>query len=199
MPVWTCPRCRKPFEIPEGWETPKSCATCREQVRSSGPPKVPVPSKSIELVDDLEEIPQGKPNRRFSGKMAGVLAVLVVVLMAAISYGINENQAFEAAQKEANRLHEIKMEQDRQRFDATLEKLAGPPACLICKGAKQNDCPICVDGVADCGGCTDGVSTLGGKAERCFICAGKGKIRCDFCNAKGKSPCTFCNGTGVQK
>lgn len=48
MPVWTCPRCRKPFEIPEGWEPPKSCADCSKQVRSSGPPKPPIPSRMVQ-------------------------------------------------------------------------------------------------------------------------------------------------------
>lgn len=205
MPAWTCPRCRKPFEIPDGWETPKICAECREAMRSNGPPKPPVPPKPVAVVPQ-EEIANSTPARRKISKgMVGTLAVLAVVLVAAVSYGLRENQAYENALVRSRELNNAQDELTSARRKETLERLltpskpSGPPVCVICKGSKKNDCPICVDGVADCGGCTDGVSTLGGKAERCFICAGKGKLRCDFCNGRGETPCTFCNATGVQK
>lgn len=198
MTAWTCPRCRKPFDIPAGWETPKICAECK----AAGPPKPPVPPKPDAPPPEIELVPPPLPGRRFltPARIAG-LSIVAVGLVAAIAYNVRENQAYETA---VQRGRELDQAQDAiiaaNRAEA-LERLSAPAvvACVICNGKKVNDCPICVDGVADCGGCTDGISTIGGKSERCFICAGKGKLKCDACNGKGKMACTFCNATGVQK
>lgn len=156
MPAWTCPRCRKLFDLPEGWETPQVCAEC-VQARKSGPPKPPVLPKPVavappEIPAEIVPVPVKFSAFRLVGLLLGIGFIVLFSAVAAV--GWQQNQEFEAAQKEADRLHQQKMEQDQQRFNETLAKLdqpAPPAAPAPVKSnfiARGETCTVGADGGA---------------------------------------------------